>query len=251
MAGPETGPTGEDIGAQEREIAPERTRESEIRANIEFWQKESGRLGIKLEEQEVRTAVEALPEKEGYDWIIVVPKGVRIPDALQAATGHRGRLITDALQAEMGYRGEPGVYYEYVNSDKIEMPRRSDNTYAIAARYSQEPDRDSLGIRKAKSAEKWENTGEKFMTPLELIIAEGRWHKENKAHLNKKNTTLFPGSRTEDGKVPYSRNIRRSVPMDPLHGPGYYLREVILDSCDPGKRHHRMGVRRVITKESK
>ena len=228
--GPEGEPTGETPEGISREVesTQERTRESEIRANIEYWQS----LGIKLEEQEVRTAVEAVPEREGYNWIIVIPQGTKI--------WQLGSQVA-SFDSDLEFRNLAEV---------IEMSRKSNETYAIAAHYRREVDKDSIG-RKAKTAKNWENTGEEFMTPLECIIAEGRWYKDNKNHLNAKTLTLCPGSRSENGQVPYLEYSTESNPPQEFMRVSRIVKEIILDSCSPEKRHRSLGVRRVITKDSK
>ena len=156
----------EKLGMPERaEPEPERTKKSEIKANVEFWQE----LGVEVDEADVRAKIEALSEKEGFNFYLYLPQGVK----------------ASQLIAEMKERFPAWVWRSVGDPDKIKMPRTTKESYAMAARYQQEPDEDSLE-ENAKSAEDWEKTEDTFMTPAERIVAEMRWHKEKGSHLDEK-----------------------------------------------------------------
>jgi hypothetical protein len=196
------------------EAKPERTRETEIKSITKFWQE----LGYEVDESDIQAEIEALPETEKMTRFEFLPKGIKMSEAFQKMSE---RYPTWSYTKEL---------------DKIKMPRETTESYAISYRDSQEPDEDSLG-ENAKSALTWEETDEKFMSPLELTVAEMRWHAENGTHLNEKNWTMCPGSRDADGFVPF-------LDFGPLNG------EVDLCDANPGYRSPYLGVRRVVSKES-
>lgn len=194
---------------------PERTRETEIKANVEFWQSK----GVAISEEEIRQAIEALPEVEGFSWYLVIPKGLKNSEIW--------RMIENEMRTST-----------YVIVDNINMPRITEETYSVAARYSQEPDEDSLGEH-AQSACDHEKTQDQFMTPAERMVAELRWFEENDTHLDEDgNITLCPNSRDTNGTVPHlSFNSKE-----------YWER---LGTWVHRGRNDRLGVRRVITKDTK
>jgi len=178
--------------APEREKS-ERTRETEIQANIEFWES----LGIEIDEADVRAQIEALPEKEGFEWLHYIPEGVKNSQLIKLMKDRFPVWVWDGV-------GDP---------DKIKMPRDTKTSYAIAARFTQEPDEDSLG-EDAKSPLDWEKSGNQFMTPSERMVAELRWQKEQGSHLDEKYYTWCPGSRAAEvrGSV-LLLHRRRSLPL--------------------------------------
>jgi len=166
---------------------PQRTRESEIHSNVEFWQN----LGVEVDESEIRATIEALPEKEGFDWYLAIPKGTKMSEVWQKmAESYPNRKPKDIIL------------------DDIQMPRSAEETYALATHYSQGPDNDSVR-ENAKPAEDWEASGKTYMSPLERAVADMRWYAENGTHLDDHYRTMCPGSRMADGDVPslvYSPN---------------------------------------------
>ena len=200
-------------GNLEQEQSKERTKESEIKDNVEFWKK----LGIEVDEADVRREIEAIPEVEGFDWYFYIPQGIEF-DKLWDNIGCRKNFDDDESD------------YEF-----FKTPRSTDKSYGIASRYSQEPDEDSLG-EKAKSAEDWEKTNDQFMNLLERLIAEMRWSWNNKGYLDEKFITICPGNRSVLGNVVTVEHEGSNL-------------EVCCD--DPSTIDARMGVRRVITKDTK
>lgn len=224
MPGPESGPMG-----HEQEKSIERTRESEIGANVEFWRN----FGVEVDESVVRETIEALPEREGYDWYMFIPEGVKTSAVFEK--------MKESFTAE-NFLGD---------LDKIRMPRTATEAYAVAARYSQEPDEDSLKSHSKKN-EEWENSGENFMTPLERMVAELRWYQENGNHLDEQNMTVCPGTRLRHEKAPFwvrgdSDYWDRTTGMhfDPSRN------EVSIFGAPPKGGNPNAGVRRVVTKETK
>lgn len=190
----------------------ERTRESEIATNVRLWK------DLGLTEEEARKAIEDLPEKEGFDGYLVIKGGVK-PSEIATKLKERFPFWSVYSKEEM---------------DAFEMPRSSDEAYAIAFRYQQEPE--GLG-KDAKSAEEWEKTSDSFMNPVERMLLDIRWHAENGNHLDEKNVTFCPGSRARGGDVP-------RLCFDPYRGDG----KVCLSSCHVDLRNPSLGVRRVVSK---
>jgi len=202
---------------QEQEKPKERTKESEITTNIELWQT----LGEKIDLADIQREIDALPEIEGYNFYLYIPKGAKLD------------RIWEKFAKTNPVKREP--LYD-LSSWHLKMSRDTRNSYAVAAHYQQEPDDDSLGDN-ARSSLDWEKTDEQYMTPLEVIIAEMRWHKENGPHLNEKNITICPRSRMS-GTVPCLDCNRDNgkVAIFPIS----------LDATTKS-----MGVRKVITKNTK
>ena len=67
MSDPERPEAGEPTEGGEQ-----RTRESEIKANVEFWKE----LGVDVDEADIRAKIEELPEVEGFDFYIYIPEWV-------------------------------------------------------------------------------------------------------------------------------------------------------------------------------
>lgn len=233
-------PTG---GEQEKTI--ERTKESEIKANVDFWQG----LGVEVDTEDVQKEIEAVPEVPGFSFYLYMPEGIKFSDVW--------RKIYAGTQHQESKR----------NFDEVlEMPRTAENSYAVAAHFSQTPDKDSLG-ENAKSAEDWEKTDEKFMTPLERLVAGMRWSQEKGTDMDPIETqfnfdldelkegaqlfnnvgtyTLCPGSYWKDetwGKIP-------SVPLV-YHQNRHNLPVSIKHSAAQNAVHPFFGVRRVITTDT-
>lgn len=197
----------------------ERTRETEIKSNIEFWRSE----GIEVNEEEVREAIGALPEIEGFGWYLVMPKGMRNDE------------IWGMIKAEIPAERRRSVY-EKCLVNYVDAPRTPQKLYAVAARYNQEPDADSLG-ENAKLSLDYEKDGAQYMTPTEWMVAELRWFRENHTHLDMKNCTLCPNCRTENGTIPILTSSLVGVP-------NFIHTEMDVDDID-SKR----GVRKVLTAE--
>ncbi len=183
----ETNPEGEPREGAEipqtpeepKEATSERTKDSEIKANVKFWKD----LGIEVDEADVKAKIESIPEKEGFNWYFYFPE--MDSDSMNKILGKI--LVSSDLNLVIDV---DRVNYLSQISHKRSSKKES---YAIVAHYQQEPDVDSLGEKKRDYRFKYPQ-GE-FMTFAELIVAEGRWHSEDASHLNEKNATLCPQSK--------------------------------------------------------
>lgn len=201
----------------------ERTKESEIKANVEFWQG----LGVEVDEEDVRCEIEAIPEVEGFDWYHYIPKDVK-----NSEIWDKMAELFDVYKPE---------YLDQGAINAIQMPRTTEKAYAVASRYSQEPDKESTGdINSDRNIYDWEQTDIEFMSPLERMVAEIRYFQENNSHLDQKNDTTCPGSH---------------IPILSDQTPIFYKGDdgsTCLGKYPPrGKNYPDHGVRRVITKDTK
>lgn len=233
-------PQGEPTG-DEQEKKEERTRDSEIRANIEFWKSLKWHMsGFEFDEGDIRTKIEALPEKKDYNWYLYMPKGIEIVELWRTLGNELAHYVTHYVSYTVDNAG--------LEHCGLTFPRQSQESYAVAASYSQEPEEDSLG-KNAKPAEEWEKIGENFMNPAERIVAEIRWWRKNKNHLDEMNMTLCPGSRTIGGKVPHftfhSTWVTRDVFTPSAEG------RVIIGAVRSSTKNPALGIRRVIVAEKK
>ena len=223
----------EKLGMKEpkEEEEKERTRETEIKRNVEKWKVRAKILELDIDgatiEAEVRAAIEAVPEEKAkelgpevaYD---VMFKGVKPSQILRLAKEHSRFYEWDGMD-------------EYFDTQKL--PRSNqEKSYAIAYAFQQEPDEDSLGER-AKSAEGWKKKGGEFMALPERVLAGASWKEEKGSDLDEKNITLCAGSRAHSGDV---------------SGVSFSSgdREVHVDGCNPGARVPILGVRRVVSSET-
>jgi hypothetical protein len=142
-----------------------------------------------------------------------------------------GMTTDDAWQ--MVKRENP--VYEYTDPAEIKTTGETEKAVVAFARYSQEPDEDMLG-EEAKSAEDWEKTNGKFMSPKLRMIAGEFYRRAEGEQLDQINVTLCPGCRSQDGGVP-------DLSSYPNGG------RVSLGSSPPGFRHPSLGVRRVVQME--
>ncbi|GAH35242.1 unnamed protein product, partial [marine sediment metagenome] len=117
----------------------------------------------------------------------------------------------------------------------IETQGETDKEFVAFARFSQEPDEDSLG-ENARSALDWENTGEKFMSPKQRMLAGEMYRRTKGKQLDEKHFTMSPGSRSEHGSVPCLRFTPAS-------------NEIRLGNVRPEFRGQYYGVRRIVSKE--
>lgn len=159
-----------ETGNIEQEKPAERTRESEIKANIEFWKG----LGIEIDEADVQKEIEALPEVEGFDGYLYMPQNVNLYELL------------DGLRKEIDVVGH-GSYKRYFPENTT-----TKGSYALALRLDQEPDSDTLG-ENAKNVEGWEQTDYQFVSPIEYVVAQRRYISENGTPLDQRSATLIPG----------------------------------------------------------
>ncbi len=208
-----------------------RTRESEIQTNIDFW-KNLALEGIEVNENEIRAAIEVLPEVEGFDWYIAIPEGVKTSEVWQ-------KVITR-------YPNDPSLN----ELNGLKLPRETKETFAVAARYSKKPDavREEGLVKSAKDWERsmsvyespnWEIAEHTYMSPLERVVAELRWNAENGTHLDEGDEITFcPGSRTTDGRV-------LGMHFNTLYN------NCTFNSYDPSTKKWNLRVRQVVTKDTK
>ncbi len=269
MPGPETGPNGEDLEGPERGMTPERTKESEIKANVEFWQE----LGIEVDEKDVREKVEALPEVEGFDWYIYMPKGVGMSQLLELYQQKSALKVN----IDKGYLNDY-FYNEPKWDERITLPRSSkEESYVIAAKHQLDPDHDSLAFpvespkESYKTLEDWDKTGDEFMSPPEMIVADLQYLKENGYHLNdyrKGNIeddqvnvfTYFPGTHLEargsrDVIVGGSADVEISIGVLKYQGMSGKYYQVLNVRCGAHSHYgkHKIefgGIRRIVTKNT-
>lgn len=80
----------------------------------------------------------------------------------------------------------------------------SDKAFVAFARFSQEPDDDSLGDN-AKGSLSWEETDEQFMSPKMYLLARTVFHRLTGGSMDWKKCTMFPNYRSPapSGGVPY------------------------------------------------
>jgi hypothetical protein len=217
---------------------PKRTRESEIKANVEFWED----IGHPISEESIKKAIEEVPEVEGYDWYIVIPKGIQLPDIYELI--QKNNFIKQTPMVEPGWRNMMMNNTNWLSFNKLRLdssfriPESSNETYAVAAKFQQEPDADSLG-ENARSAKDWEKTNDHFMNPIVRLVAGQRYYQETGKYLDQANNTMSPHS--VYGLSQYAVNIP-FVYFD--HGEQ-------IDAATPYQPFPRWGVRRVITKDSK
>ncbi|MDD3481062.1 MAG: hypothetical protein PHW75_02475 [Patescibacteria group bacterium] len=187
------------LGKTPERESQERTRETEITANVEFWKS----LGIEVDPADVKQKIEALPEKEGFDFYLYLPRGIKT-----------SKIISKIRERYPLWQYEPDEKIDSITSvrDATKM------AYAVASRYQQECDADTL----CKSATELEATGGTFMQLPEWLVAELRWHAENGTHLDEEGVTVAAGSRIADGYVPnayWHRDIGK-VSVGSLHPEG-------------------------------
>lgn len=188
MANPETPEAGEPTEGGER------TRESEIKANVEFWQD----LGVEVDEADVRAKIEELPEVEGFDFCIYVPQGIKFSELWQIYVKN-----ADAEPDTIGLM------------DNIVMPRSNDQSSIAVAMQGKQMTDDFYWDQAERERTgdftplKWEKEGKEkdhfYITPVEFVIADMRWYKETGFHLGAsqfQNTdTLFLYTRDKSGKT--------------------------------------------------
>lgn len=201
----------------------EQKKELEIKANINFWESK----GIDIKESEVRELIDTLPEAEGMEWYLVMPKSFDYRDAWNLAH----EMVT----------GKEYTFMTNIEAEGTPLTRRYDKSYALATNFNRLPDQDSLGDN-AKTPLDWEQTGKEFMNPLERIAYDLRYNFENKDQFPNKLdggsnnvVTMCPGVRLTNGRVPFLS----------FHGT-----RIGIYSTPPDNRASSLGVREVITKDT-
>lgn len=130
---------------------------------------------------------------------------------------------------------EENPTYKYIEPERIKTKGETGKATVAFTGFNQEADDDTLG-ENAKKAVDWEKTGESFMSPKVAMVAREAYRRLIGKQMDEKNVTMCPGSRSEDGDVPY---------LDFVSG----LRGVDLSDVNPENRSPSFGVRRVVSKE--
>lgn len=160
-------------------------------------------------------------ERKEFTMLIYGPKGTTVGSAWAM------------VEKENPTRQKHKLVYSGDKISEIKTEGETDKAFIAFARYSQEPDEDSLG-EKAKSASDWEETGQKFMSPKLRMIAGEMYRRAEGRQLDEKYKTVFPGSRMWSGYVPMFDS---------------YAGTVSSGAMTPEYRSPQMGVRRVVSKE--
>lgn len=228
----------EETGGQQPEAAApkERTKESEIKANIELWRG----LGIEVDEADVRHEIEAIPEVKGYDCYVYMPKRVRTP----ALIGRINKIFNESDGTDFF---EITDYSNALSRMKMPSPRTSDSSYAIAIRPSEEPDEDSIG-ENAMSAVDWEALPDEYMTLRERLVAGFRIYSESGKLLDPTGfITIFPHERSVIS-VNEEFKIINQVPLISRNMGREKLYDISSHYSDRSREMN--GIRRVITKNT-
>ncbi len=139
-------------------------------------------FGITLNPEEVKIPA----RREGFDRLIVVPKGMTAQRAFDLCTKR--------------FNGKTWKYTEKSLDEAVPTNDRTatNGSYAIWIRDRVEADEEL----KSKSADDLKNENIKGITLTERLLYELKYFSETKKHLDLKNWTLCSGSRFSDGNVP-------------------------------------------------
>lgn len=193
MPGPETGsPVGKDLSGAtpERETRPERTKESEIKANIELWKG----LGVEVDPEDVRAKIEELPEIGGFDWYLYIPEAEKIPKG----EDHYNDWQSIGIEVFNDWDELIEDKEDSLAVANIIHARRGQGSYAVTALHIRKSIniRGFTGMREMgyPSYNKW---GEKvllpqFMSPFEWCVAALRMYREENQYLDRDSITYFP-----------------------------------------------------------
>jgi hypothetical protein len=110
----------------------------------------------------------------------------------------------------------------------------TDKATVAFTRFNQEPDEDSIG-KNAKSAEEWEKTDKRFISPKLMILAGMAYQRLTRKQMNDDNWTMFPGFRMLENAIPRLRFFQST---------GVQLSFDVPKHNDPWN-----GVRRIASKE--
>ena len=161
----------------------EETIKKIVENEVTFWKK----MGVEVDEADIKEKIKAMPELVDFDHYVYVPQGIKMSEVFEK-------------MKKVGQ--EASSHYSTVQMDEFITPRDNQkDSYAIAARFQPEPDADSLGDN-AKSAEEWEKTDNTFMSPIEYFIIAMRYQTETNRYLDENTYTHCPGSRAPNGDVP-------------------------------------------------
>ena len=229
----------------ETESGAERIRAMEVIRNVAFW----AELGIRVDAKDVKEKINALPVVDGMGEYIYVPKGLKT----NAVFGNSLEGMIKKIPGEKKYWSMMMFFLNQKNNKSNFSPRSNvESSYAIACKGMQEPDPDSLGSG-AKSILDWEKSGQEFMQPNELIIANMMWRMKHgsEQYLDQKNATMCPGSRVNgDYYVLQSSDIAGGFTFHGGWAPEYETYDktkVHSVGLNPREANPKIGVRRVMT----
>ena len=204
------------------------------------------KLGM-AEEKEAGEEEKKEPTLEEWATVYTEMQGVDVAKILEAfqslyseMTGDERRELTMPVYCKEGVTAaeaweiirKENPAQQSFSPDEI-VPRQDKKAFVVFARFSQEADGNSLG-ENAKSAEDWEQTGNKFMSPKTAMIAREAFRRLTGKQMDLKCSTMDPCSRNRIRMVPYLTFFTHSVG----------LRDTEPDHCSP-----RLGVRRIVYKE--
>lgn len=190
-------------GEKEQEKSQERTKEAEIKANVEFWKS----FGVEVDEADVRKEIEAIPEVKGHDGYLYVPGGINGSWILEKLNG-----VLSNTNIGLDTHFDP---IRLVYPEKSRLNRRTTHRpYAFSFRYQQEPeDVDQYIVKKSKKYDQpqvrsfpdflIEDDGSdvligrfaseerfRYMKMLEYCLLDLRFHKETGSFLDEKDDTI-------------------------------------------------------------
>jgi len=139
-------------------------------------------LGVEFDSTKVKMPV----HREGFDRLIVIPKGMTAQKAFKLCLAR--------------FAGKCWKYTDASLDEAVPTNDRTakDGSYAIWIRDCQEADEEL----RSKSANDLSEEGIKGITLCERLLFEIKYHAETGKHLDIKNWTLCSGSRYSDGRVP-------------------------------------------------
>ena len=157
--------------AIDRPISPEtiEKRLSETKKLTEFWTD----LGIDVDESDIKEKISLLPEIEGYDSYLYMPKGISVEKM--------SSLVIEKVPSSM-VEFHPGT---------ITAPRLDSEPYACAIKFESEADIDT------------KDQSVTHMNPSEYLVFFLRWYKENGPTVDRNYHTLIDGNFLNDARITF------------------------------------------------
>lgn len=162
----------------------QKTAEKMFTEQLTSWTALYTELGVVFDPAQIKMPT----HREGFDRLIVVPKGMMAQKAFELCSARFG-----------------GNCWKYTSSslDQVVPEDKNDRTaeagsYAIWIRDRQEADKEL----KSQSADDLTTEEIKGITLCERLLFEIKYHAETGKHLDVKNWTLCSGSRNSGGNVP-------------------------------------------------
>lgn len=227
----------------EEEKTTERTKESEIKANVEFWQG----LGIEVDEEDVRREIEAIPEVERFDWYIYMPEGISSQNIYELSPNF-------AFNMGGGWTNRTAISPEHhsgMDNMKFGTRSRNEKAYAIACQHKQEVSTSNWGSNmqsfvselstkflqhiEGKNIHSYyfrgiaenlasEMMNKQCMATEERMVAEIRWKQEHNSSMDENSATICP-------KLAMPRRVGESDRLRNL-----YISSVVWDRKKPEER---------------